>query len=44
MSKALTANELRGRRKVMQGVVVSDKMDKTIVVLVEDQIIAHQGP
>ena len=38
MSKALTANELRGRRKVMQGVVVSDKMDKTIVVLVEDRV------
>ena len=28
----------RGRRKVMQGVVVSDKMDKTIVVLVEDRV------
>ncbi len=38
MSKALTVNELRGRRKVMQGVVVSDKMDKTIVVLVEDRV------
>ena len=37
MSKALTVNELRGRRKVMQG-VVSDKMDKTIVVLVEDRV------
>ena len=42
MSEATT--QQRGRRKVMQGVVVSDKMDKTIVVLVEDQIIAHQGP
>jgi len=28
----------RGRRKVLQGVVVSDKMDKTIVVLVEDRV------
>ena len=37
MSKALTVNKLRGRRKVMQG-VVSDKMDKTIVVLVEDRV------
>ena len=31
-----TTTQQRGRRKVMQGVVVSDKMDKTIVVLVED--------
>ncbi len=28
----------RGRRKVLSGVVVSDKMDKTIVVLVEDRV------
>ena len=28
----------RVRRKVFQGVVVSDKMDKTIVVLVEDRV------
>ena len=28
----------RGRRKVLQGVVVSDKMDKTIVVEVEDRV------
>lgn len=28
----------RGRRKVLQGVVVSDKMDKTIVVVVEDRV------
>ena len=26
----------RGRRKVREGVVVSDKMDKTVVVLVQD--------
>ena len=29
-----TTTQQRGRRKVMQGVVVSDKMDKTIVVRV----------
>ena len=28
----------RGRRKVREGVVVSDKMDKTVVVLVEDRV------
>ena len=28
----------RSRRKIAQGVVVSDKMDKTIVVLVEDRV------
>ena len=28
----------RNRRSVRQGVVVSDKMDKTITVLVEDKI------
>ena len=28
----------RGRRKVLQGIVVSDKMDKTIVVAVEDRV------
>jgi len=32
------AAEERGRRKVLQGVVVSDKMDKTIVVAVEDRV------
>ena len=30
--------EERGRRKVLSGIVVSDKMDKTIVVLVEDRV------
>ncbi|MGO8687408.1 MAG: 30S ribosomal protein S17 [Candidatus Dormibacteria bacterium] len=29
--------EERGRRKVRDGVVVSDKMDKTVVVLVEEK-------
>ena len=28
----------RGRRKVREGLVVSDKMDKTIVVSVEDRV------
>jgi small subunit ribosomal protein S17 len=28
----------RGRRKVREGLVVSDKMDKTIVVNVEDRV------
>jgi small subunit ribosomal protein S17 len=31
----------RGRRKVREGYVVSDKMDKTIVVAVEDRV-KHQ--
>ncbi|MFT3889154.1 MAG: 30S ribosomal protein S17 [Arachnia sp.] len=35
---AENTTEERGRRKVLQGVVVSDKMDKTIVVLVEDRV------
>jgi small subunit ribosomal protein S17 len=28
----------RGRRKTREGVVVSDKMDKTVVVAVEDRV------
>jgi len=32
-----TDDEARGRRKVREGYVVSDKMDKTIVVEVEDR-------
>lgn len=35
MSEEVTT---RSARKVLQGVVVSDKMDKTIVVAVEDRI------
>ncbi len=31
---------MQGRRKVRQGVVVSDKMDKTVVVLVE-RLVQH---
>ena len=30
--------EARGRRKVREGYVVSDKMDKTVVVAVEDRV------
>lgn len=32
-----TDQETRGRRKVREGYVVSDKMDKTVVVAVEDR-------
>lgn len=31
-------NEARGARKVREGLVVSDKMDKTVVVAVEQRI------
>jgi small subunit ribosomal protein S17 len=30
--------EVRGRRKVREGIVVSDKMQKTVVVVVEDRV------
>ncbi|WP_028660617.1 30S ribosomal protein S17 [Nocardioides insulae] len=33
-----TAPENRNARKTMQGLVVSDKMDKTVVVSVEDRV------
>ena len=33
-----TTNEHRGYRKVREGYVVSDKMDKTVVVSVEDRV------
>jgi small subunit ribosomal protein S17 len=32
------AQETRGERKVREGYVVSDKMDKTIVVTLEDRV------
>jgi small subunit ribosomal protein S17 len=42
MSEAAVENtetaEDRGRRKVREGLVVSDKMDKTVVVSVEDRV------
>jgi small subunit ribosomal protein S17 len=37
MSEQTVAAE-RGRRKVREGLVVSDKMNKTVVVAVEDQV------
>ena len=33
-----TENTPRGRRKVREGLVVSDKMDKTAVIEVEDRV------
>ena len=33
-----TTTPVRGRRKVREGLVVSDKMDKTVVVAVEDRV------
>ncbi|MBX6749054.1 MAG: 30S ribosomal protein S17 [Micromonosporaceae bacterium] len=33
-----TAAPARNRRKVREGIVVSDKMDKTVVVQVEDRV------
>jgi small subunit ribosomal protein S17 len=38
MSEATAAATARGRRKVREGIVVSDKMDKTVVVVVEDRV------
>jgi small subunit ribosomal protein S17 len=38
MSETSTATEARGYRKVREGLVVSDKMDKTVVVEVEDRV------
>jgi small subunit ribosomal protein S17 len=38
MSEATTTAQTRGYRKVREGLVVSDKMDKTVVVEVEDRV------
>ena len=38
MENNTTSEDKRGRRKIIQGVVVSDKMDKTRVVTVERQV------
>jgi small subunit ribosomal protein S17 len=38
MSEDTTAAQTRGYRKVREGLVVSDKMDKTVVVEVEDRV------
>jgi small subunit ribosomal protein S17 len=38
VSENSSAAETRNRRKVREGLVVSDKMDKTVVVVVEDRV------
>ena len=38
-SEAGTAEAARGFRKTREGLVVSDKMDKTVVVAVEDRVM-----
>ena len=38
MSESTSAAPTRNRRKTREGVVVSDKMDKTVVVVVEDRV------
>ena len=38
MSEPIQQNKPRGERKVREGLVVSDKMDKTIVVELEDRV------
>ena len=38
MSESETETESRGFRKVREGLVVSDKMQKTVVVAVEDRV------
>jgi len=38
MSENSTETDERNRRKVREGLVVSDKMDKTVVVAVEDRV------
>ena len=37
-TEAGTSEETRGFRKTREGLVVSDKMDKTVVVAVEDRV------
>jgi small subunit ribosomal protein S17 len=38
MTEQQTETQLRGRRKVREGYVTSDKMDKTVVVEVSDRV------
>jgi small subunit ribosomal protein S17 len=38
VSESTSAAPTRNRRKTREGVVVSDKMDKTVVVVVEDRV------
>ena len=37
-NETTTQAPVRNRRKVREGIVVSDKMDKTVVVVVEDRV------
>ena len=39
MSESTSAAATRARRKTREGVVVSDKMDKTVTVEVEDRVL-----
>ena len=38
MTESTATSRPRGRRKVRVGIVVSDKMDKTVVVQIEDRV------
>ena len=38
VTETASTAEPRGQRKVREGLVVSDKMDKTVVVAVEDRV------
>ena len=38
MSETTDSDRARGDRKTREGLVVSDKMDKTVVVAVEDRV------
>jgi small subunit ribosomal protein S17 len=38
VSEEQSQDQPRGRRKVREGVVISDKMDKTVVVQIEDRV------
>jgi len=38
MGETTVETEVRGFRKIREGLVVSDKMDKTVVVAVEDRV------
>ncbi len=38
LTPTAAATNVRGRRKVREGFVVSDKMDKTVIVVVEDRV------
>ncbi len=37
-AQAPAASVTRGYRKIREGLVVSDKMDKTVIVMVEDRV------